>query len=122
MSLEPAARLVAVPAQAGGPVALEMRVAGTLDNHGLPARRFRVLAVSGDDARDVAQVIAPATTVEDWQVVRADVVLRPGEAIAIEAIDPITVQSVLGFVPGVVPAGWRLADETPDAVVLERAP
>ena len=121
MSLEPAARLVAVPAQAGGPVALEMRVAGTLDNHGLPARRFRVLAVSGGHARDLAEAVAPATTVEDWQVLRADVVLRPGEAIAIEAIDPITVQSVLGFVPGVVPAGWRLADETPDAVVLERA-
>jgi hypothetical protein len=122
MALEPAARLVAVPAQAGGPVALEVRVAGTLDGRGLPARRFRLQIVADRGVRDLAEVVAPATTVEDWQVLRADVVLQPGEAIAIEAVDRITVQSVLGFVPGIAPAGWRLADSTPDAVVLARAP
>jgi hypothetical protein len=121
-TLEPGARLIAVPARGGGPVLLEIRVAGTLNEHGLPLRHFRLAAVNGTGIRDLGELTAPATTDDDWQVVTANVDLLPGEAIAIRAVDPITVQSVVGFTPGLAPPGWRVAVETADAVVLERTP
>jgi len=54
------------------------------------------------------------------QAAREHVELRPGERVAIEAIDPITVQSVLGFVAEGPPPAWQVERETADAVVLTR--
>ena len=49
--------------------------------------------------------------------------VAPGERLAIEAISPAVVQSVTGWVPRPdVPSGWRIASQTDEAVVLERAP
>jgi hypothetical protein len=56
-------------------------------------------------------------------VVKTSVELPAGVALRLEAIDPITVQSVTGFVadPG-PPAGWSVATSTDDAVVWQRDP
>ena len=121
-SLEPGASLIMVPAQPGGEIRLEIRLGGTLAGRALPARRFDLVAVGSGTERDLGETAAPATIVDDWQIVPATVVLLPGEAVAVRAIDPILVQSVLGYVPAVPPAGWRVAGEAPDWIVLERAP
>ena len=57
----------------------------------------------------------------DFTVVTASVDLAAGEPLRLEAIDPVTVQSVSGFVadPG-PPAGWSLATATDDAIVWQR--
>jgi hypothetical protein len=64
----------------------------------------------------------PATAADEWQVVNAEIALQPGESLAIEAVDPVTVQSVLGFVAAAPPVGWQIVATTPDAVVLGRIP
>ena len=122
VGLEPGGRLVIIPARASGPIGLEIKVAGRVAGRGVPARRFTLLATGPGGDRPLADLAAPATTVDDWQVVPSDIVLNPGEAVAIVAVDPITVQSVLGFVPAAVPAGWHVARQTADAVVLDRDP
>ncbi len=49
--------------------------------------------------------------------------LAPGERLAVEALTPAVLQSVAGWTPRpAVPDGWRVADETDEATVLERAP
>ncbi len=49
--------------------------------------------------------------------------LQPGATLRLEAIDPITVQSVTGFVPDPgPPAGWSVATTTDDAIVWQRQP
>jgi hypothetical protein len=55
-------------------------------------------------------------------VISQSVDLRAGEAISLVADDPLTIQSVTGFVAMDAPAGWRVAETTADAVVLEKAP
>ena len=121
-TLDPQARLVILPAQAGGPIRIQVRFAGDLAGPAVPERRFRLLAVGREGVRDLGEGIVPATTVDDWQVVTEDLVLQPDERLTIQAIDRVTVQSVLGFVVGVAPAGWHGTVVTPDAVVLERNP
>lgn len=83
---------------------------------------MRLVALAGGMERDLGTIVAPPTAVDDWQVVSADVTLEPGEQLAVEAIDPVTIQSALGFVGAAVPAGWRVSLTTSDAVVLERTP
>jgi hypothetical protein len=63
---------------------------------------------------------------EDWAVARAAVQTLPGDRLRLVAVDPLTVQSVRGFVgagPLVVGAspvpGWTITGVTDDAVVLE---
>ena len=49
--------------------------------------------------------------------------LAPGERLAVEAVTPAVLQSVAGWAPRPdLPAGWRVAAETDEATVLERAP
>ena len=62
----------------------------------------------------------PATLLDEWQAVKTEVDLRPGERLAIEAVDPVMVQSILGFVATGLPNGWQIVRTTPDAVVLGR--
>ena len=50
------------------------------------------------------------------------VTLGDGERLAIEAVDPVAVQSVRGFVDPMPPAGWQPTTATADAVVLARTP
>ena len=64
--------------------------------------------------------MVPATGTDDWQVIPAKVSLQPGVRLAIEAVDPVSVQSILGFVPAATPAGWHATTMTDDAVLLER--
>jgi hypothetical protein len=79
----------------------------------------RLLAVASGAERDLGELVVPATATDAWQVVSAEVVLRPGERLAIEATDRVTIQSALGFVATGPPPGWQVARTTPDAVVLE---
>jgi len=80
----------------------------------------RLIAVGSGGERDVGDLVVPATIVDNWQVVDEEVELQPGERLAIEAVDGVTVQSILGFVATGPPSGWQTVETTPDAVVLER--
>lgn len=82
-------------------------------------KRLRILAGN----RPVADLSVPFTGSGDFQVVRATVVLQPGEDLIVQAGDPIAIQSMTGFVadPG-PPSGWAVARTTADAVVWERTP
>jgi hypothetical protein len=103
------------------PADLEIRFLGTERGRTIPDRHFRLLAIRPSGApRLLAESVVPATSVEEWQIVMARVELGPGERLEVEAVDPVTVQSVLGFVrPDGPPSGWHVALETPDAVMLE---
>jgi hypothetical protein len=120
VALEPGARLVLAPAVAGRPLALEVRFLGADVNRPVPDRRVRLIAVGIGGERDVGDLVVPATIVDNWQVVEAEIQLQPGERLTIEAVDGVTVQSVLGFVATGPPIGWQTIETTPDAVVLER--
>ena len=122
VTLAPGTRLVVQPAGLAGPEGLEIRVGADLFGQAVPSRSFKLLGLSGAAARDLGSISAPPTAIDDWQVVHAEVDLRPGEAIGLEAVDELTVQSVLGFVAAAPPAGWRASVATPDAVLLERSP
>ncbi len=127
VDLAPGARL-AFPITAGGPVRLELRVAAPAAGQAAADRRFRLLAVPTDQGvanvagRPLADVVAPATAADGWQVVDAAIELRSGERLVVEAVDDITLQSFLGFTTSGPPDGWRVAATTAEAIVLERSP
>jgi hypothetical protein len=120
VALEPSARLVFAPAIVDRPIALEVRFLGAQANRAVADRRVRLIAVGTDGERDIGDLVVPATVLDDWQVVKADIDLRPGERLAIEAVDAVTVQSILGFVATGPPNGWQIIRTAPDAVVLGR--
>ena len=76
--------------------------------------------MAGTDATELTAVPTPGFA---FSTVTATVDLPPGATVRLEAIDPITVQSVTGFMadPG-PPAGWTVATSTEDAVVWQRSP
>jgi hypothetical protein len=119
VALDPGARLVLAPALVGRPIDLEVRFLGADVNRPVPDRRVRLIAVGSGGERDIADLVVPASIVDSWQVVEAEIQLQPGERLAIEAVDGVTVQSVLGFVATGPPIGWQTVKTTPDAVVLE---
>jgi hypothetical protein len=80
----------------------------------------RLIAVGSGGERDVGDLVVPASSVDTWQVIEAEIQLQPGERLAIEAVDGVTLQSVLGFVATPPPSGWQTVETAPDAVVLER--
>jgi hypothetical protein len=123
VALEPGGRVVFAPAAAVAdrPISLDIRFLGAQANRAVPDRRVRLVAVEGSGERDVGDLVVPATVLDEWQVVAAEIDLQPGERLAIEAVDGVTVQSVLGFVSTGPPNGWRTVRTTPDAVVLERS-
>ncbi|HEY7131344.1 MAG TPA: hypothetical protein VH440_03780, partial [Candidatus Limnocylindrales bacterium] len=120
VALEPGARLIVAPAIPDRPIDLEIRFAGGSPAQPAPDRRARLVAVGSEGDRPLGDLLVPATSTEAWQVIPASVTLRPDERLAIEAVDPLAVQSVLGFVPATAPPGWRVATTTDDAVLLER--
>jgi hypothetical protein len=120
VALDPGGRVVIAPAVAGTPVALEVRFLGAQANRAVPDRHVRLFAVGGGGERDVADLVVPATLLDEWQVVETVVNLQPGERLAVEAVDPVTIQSILGFVATGPPSGWQVVRTTPDAVVLGR--
>ena len=112
-----------VPVAAQGRIDLEIRLLTTASADagpagGIPAARFRLVT-----GTDVTELTASPTPGAAFSVVAVAVDLPVGAPVRLEAIDPITVQSVTGFMadPG-PPAGWTLATTTDDAVVWQRAP
>jgi len=122
VALETGGRFVIAPAAvaADRPISLEIRFLGAEANRAVSDRRVRLIAVGAGAERDVGDLVVPATVVDEWQVVRAEIDLQPGERLAIEAVDGVTIQSILGFVATGPPNGWQTVRTTPDAVVLER--
>jgi hypothetical protein len=117
VSLDPGA-ILTIPTAATGPIDLEIRLltGPTGDAAGGGQPRFRLHA--GDTTTDLTATPDPDA---DFTVVKASVDLPAGAPLRLEAIDPITVQSVTGFVadPG-PPPGWSVATTTEDAVVWQR--
>jgi hypothetical protein len=122
VGLASGARVLMAIAAPARPIGLELKFLGRESGQPVADRRVRLIAVSPNGERDLGDLVVPATATDDWQVVRTDVALRPGESLAIEAVDPVTLQSVLGFASTDAPAGWRTVATTPDAVVLGRIP
>jgi hypothetical protein len=120
VALDPGGRVVVAPAVAGTPVALEVRFLGAQANQAVPDRHVRLFAVGGGGERELGDLVVPATLLDEWQVVKTEVTLQPGERLAVEAVDPVTIQSILGFVATGPPSGWQIVRTTPDAVVLGR--
>lgn len=120
VAIEPSGRVFFAPAVVDRPIALEVRFLGAQANRAVPDRRVRLIAVGSAGERDIADLVVPATLLDEWQVVKTEVDLRPGERLAIEAVDPVMVQSILGFVATGLPNGWQIVRTTPDAVVLGR--
>lgn len=90
-----------------------------------PAVALDLVALPPDGSgagRSLGSIEIPAGG-SDWRRGTAPVRLAPGERLALEARTPAIVQAVTGWAARpVVPAGWRVAAETAEATVLERAP
>jgi hypothetical protein len=125
--LAPGATLT-VPVTATGRIDLEIRLL-TRDLDAAPptdgsepapasSPHFRVRAGGA-----VMELQAIPTVGVDFTVVTASVDLPAGTPLLLEAVDPITIQSINGFVtdPG-PPPGWTVAAQTDDAVVWQRGP
>jgi hypothetical protein len=119
-----------LPLRATGPVHLEIRLAGAQAGVAAPLRRFQLVAVAASGASRRIDVDVPATRIDLWQVVTADIDLDPGDHLVLQAIDPLTVQSIRGFMPigGAIASGsqlvpgWEVSITTPEAVTLARIP
>jgi hypothetical protein len=122
VDLAPGSRLAFDLAATDRPMHLELRFVGEVGNQAAAERRLRLMATGGAEARDLADLVVPATAVDAWQVIGADVELRSGERLVVEAIDEVALQSFLGFVAASAPPGWQIVATTPDAVVLGRLP
>jgi hypothetical protein len=122
VALTPGARQIMAVATFDQPIGLELKFSGKAGALPVADRHVRLLAIGSGGDRDVGDLVVPATATDDWQVVHADITLRTDERLAIEAVDPVTVQSMLGFVAATPPSGWQVIASTPDAVVLGRLP
>jgi hypothetical protein len=118
VTLDPGAMLT-IPATADGPIDLEIRLLTPATDPATTGARFRLHA--GDTVTDLT---ATRTDDADFRVVTTSVAALPhGELLRLEAVDPITVQSVAGFVPDPgPPVGWSVATTTDDAIVWQRQP
>jgi hypothetical protein len=117
VALDPGATLT-IPTATSGPIDLEIRLLTPAVDSAAAPTRFRLHA--GDTT---ANLTATRGDDADFSVVTTSVDLRPGATLRLEAIDPITVQSVTGFVPDPgPPAGWSVATATDDAIVWKRQP
>lgn len=125
VDLEPGQRLV-LPAGPSGQIDVAVRVVRTATgNQPTTGQRLRVLAVPADGAGTgrVLGVIEIPAGPDDWARGRTTVTIAPDERLVLELVTPAVVQAVTGWVPRPeVPAGWRVAAETAEAAVLERAP
>ncbi len=107
--LDPGAAFT-IPVTSTGRVDLEIRF--------LNGGRLRVQA-----GNTLTEVNAIPIEGEDFTVVTTTVDLVAGAPLRLEAIDPITVQSITGFVadPG-PPDGWTVVTQTDEAIVWGRVP
>ena len=115
-------RLV-LPTAVTGPLDLELRFEGKRDNASVPARRFRLLAggIAGGE-RPLADLVVPPSGPNDWEVLHTSIDLGTGESLLLEALDPMSLQSVRGFASAAPPTGWQVVRQTADAVLLGRVP
>ena len=115
-------RLV-LPTAVTGPLDLELRFEGKRDNASVPARRFRLLAggIAGGE-RPLADLVVPPSGPNDWEVLHTSIDLGTGESLLLEALDPLSLQSVRGFASAAPPTGWQVVSQTADAVLLGRVP
>ena len=117
VALDPGASLT-IPTSATGPIDLEIRLLTPAGDAATGPARFRLHA--GDTVTDLT---ATSDRDFDFSVVTTSVDLPGGAMLRLEAIDPITVQSVTGFVPDPgPPAGWLVATTTDEAIVWQRQP
>ncbi len=118
----PAGGRLVLPAGAVGPVRMAVRV-GRRGPEEAPAVRLRLVAVPAAGADRPLGMIEIPGGASDWRRGDVEAALAPGERLAIDAETPVLLQSVMGWVPrSGPPAGWRVAAETAEAVILERAP
>jgi hypothetical protein len=111
-----------------GPVQLEIRIAPAAADGSALNPRFRVTPIGpdGSPAGPAAEIGVRTATTGPWQIVAADLAATWGR-LRFEAVDPLTLQSIRGFVPaggsfdpGSSPLpGWRVTARTPEAVTLE---
>lgn len=123
VALETGQRL-ALPAGASGPLEVVVRVLRSGSPPGDPVR-LDLLAVPADGSEPgrALGTIVVAPGADDWGRGSADVTIAPGERLAVAAGTPAIVQSIAGWVSRpLIPTRWRVATETAEATVLERAP
>ena len=117
VALDPGATLT-IPTAASGPIDLEIRLLTPATDPATSTSRFRLHA--GDATTDLT---ATRSDDADFTVITASVDLPAGASLRLEAVDPIAVQSVTGFVPDPgPPVGWSVATTTDDAIVWQRQP
>src|SRR5207247_8986720 len=118
-----AGRRLVSPTAGTGPLCLELRSEGKRVNASVPARRFRLLAggIAGGE-RPLADLVVPPSGPNDWEVLHTSIDLGTGESLLLEALDPLSLQSVRGFAPAAPPTGWQVVRQTADAVLLGRVP
>ena len=118
VDLEPGARL-RLPI-APGRYHLEVRLNGGAGAVGPDEGALDLVAVGPAGARGLGRIGVPAIGTL-WFVRTADIELRPGETLVLEAVTRARVQSIRGFVVlRGIPAGWDVTVDTPNATVLER--
>lgn len=123
LALEPGSALT-LPIADGvmGAIRLELRVGSDVPLGIDGIRPDTHLRVRVGDAPPIDLTVPPPVEA-GLGVVTIDIDRPAGARIAIEAVERVLVQGVLGFVadPG-PPQGWRLATESADAVVWQRQP
>jgi hypothetical protein len=114
---------LALPLRASGPIYLELRFEGIGANGPRPARRFRLIGVDpAGGEHNLAEMTVPPSGSDTWQAIPVSIDLPADDRLVLDALDPLSVQSVRGFVPAELPAGWLVRTQTDDAVLLVRQP
>jgi hypothetical protein len=119
-----------LPVRASGPIHLAIRLAGAQAGVAAPLRRFALIVVPASGSKRQIEVEVPATRIDLWQVATADINLAAGYRLVLQARDPLTVQSIRGYLPvggtlavGSEPIpGWRVSVATMEALMLEPVP
>ncbi|MFL5679379.1 MAG: hypothetical protein ACJ77B_02115 [Chloroflexota bacterium] len=120
LELAPGAR-IEVPIRATGHVDLDIRIIPSRIAPG-HAPAIALLALRPDGTSRSLGGLAVARSQRVSTVVTASIDLAAGERLVLATSDTLTIQGIRGFVPATSVPGWRVALETGDAVVLERAP
>ncbi|HYO41656.1 MAG TPA: hypothetical protein VES19_00530 [Candidatus Limnocylindrales bacterium] len=121
MGLDPGERLL-LPAGPEGPLDVAVRVLRAADGVAVSLRVVAVPVEGSGTSRELGRIDIPGGA-DEWARGSVGVTVAPGERMAIEAVTPAVVQAVTAWAPRpALPEGWRIATETDEATVLERAP